>query len=98
MSLTAWVPTNEAASELIVSGDAILRGNTGPYLYAVRTMQPDAPPVAMPVPVDVLCPVNGRVAVRAPQLQEGDLVVIEGNERLFPSTPVNPIPGTDAGG
>jgi multidrug efflux pump subunit AcrA (membrane-fusion protein) len=43
------------------------------------------------VPVEVLFYTGERVAVRAGRLEPGELVVVEGNERLYPSAPVAPI-------
>ncbi len=92
MSVTAWVPTGESASRATVSGDAVLRSETGAYVYAARSTSEEGPAMAAVVPVRVLFPLGGRVVVEAPGLGEGDLVVVEGNERLFPMAPIIPLP------
>jgi RND family efflux transporter MFP subunit len=97
MSLTAIVPTGVKALYTTVSRDAILRGETGPYLYVARPTAPGAPASALFLPVEVLFPSDDRVAVRAPGLTPGDLVVVEGNERLFPSAPLLLV-GDERGG
>ena len=52
--------------------------------------------VTMPAAVTVLFPEGDRFVVRSPELKEGDQVVVEGNERLFPSMPVTPVPVDEA--
>jgi RND family efflux transporter MFP subunit len=90
MSLSAWVPTAETASHLTIAEDAILRNETGPYVYVAMPGAAGAPHTAMPVPVEILFHADGRAVVRADRLTEGALAVVEGNERLFPSAPVAP--------
>lgn len=99
MSVTANVPTGARAGYLTVARDAILRGETGAFIYVAKPTAPDAPPTAAFQPVEVLFRHGDRAAVRAPGLAAGDLVVVEGNERLFPSAPLLPQPiGGDEGG
>ncbi len=89
MSLRAWVPTDSGELRVLVHRDAILRNDAGPFVFVARTMG-DGPPQAVPQQVRVLFPVGQFMAVEAGVLQEGDLVVIEGNERLFPMAPISP--------
>lgn len=91
MSLTAEVPTGRLAQHLTVARDGVLRGEIGPYVYVARGGGEGAPATAQSVPIEVLFYTGERVAVRAPRLAEGDLVVVEGNERLYPTAPVQPI-------
>ncbi len=84
MSLSAWVPTSGRSDELTLSSDAVLRNDIGAYVYVARGGQ------ATPVNVRVRFPVDDRVVVESSALQPGDLVVVEGNERLFPGAPVIP--------
>ncbi len=92
MSLTAWVPTGKTAKRLTVDKDAVLRNETGTaYVYVARRQGPQSsstPAVATPVNIKELFPVGRRVVVESRNLQDGDLVVIEGNERLFPGMPI----------
>jgi membrane fusion protein (multidrug efflux system) len=83
MSLTAVVPTGETGPALTISEDAILRNAAGEYVYY------DAGGTAQVAPVVRLFKTGGRVAVRSPVLQPGMLVVIEGNERLYPTAGLN---------
>jgi membrane fusion protein (multidrug efflux system) len=96
MSAMAWVPTGEMSDQLVISKDAVLRNEAGPYVYVAR-VQPDSGSVAVPTPVTVLFAAGVHVAVRAGGLQEGDLVIVEGNERLFPMMPVRPVRSTSRG-
>jgi RND family efflux transporter MFP subunit len=92
MSVTAFVPTGAEAEFSTVSRDAILRGPTGPYVYAVAGGGEGKPASAALVPVEVLFSVGDRAAVRARDLAAGASVVVEGNERLFPGAPILPAP------
>ncbi len=90
MSIAAAVPTGTEATHLTVNPDAILRSEIGPYLFVARSAGPSGPAQAMPATVEVLFTQGGRVAVRSAALREGDAVIIEGNEQLFPGMPVAP--------
>lgn len=91
MSVTAFVPDGDASDVVLVPKDAILRGETGPFVFAVRDG------MAMPVNVRTLFPVGTRYAVTPGGLAAGDSVVVEGNERLFPMSPVEPVAGGKGG-
>lgn len=94
MSVTAWVPTGVKGDFLTVPRDALLRNDAGYFVYVA---QPSADGhVATPAPVTVLFEVDSRAVVRG-AVQPGDLVVVEGNERLFPMTPVAPFQGDGDG-
>lgn len=94
MSLTAMIPTADRAEFTTIHKDAILRDDAGTFVYAaMRTGGPDAPPSAMPVRVEVLFATADRLAVRAPQLRPGVDVLVEGNERVFPTQPLNIMNG-----
>lgn len=97
MSITAWVPGGKMEEHLTVHRDAILRGPTGTYVYAVRGGG-EGPASAVPANVDVLFEFADRAAVASRQLRAGDQVVIEGNERLFPGAPVLPTNSPAAAG
>jgi RND family efflux transporter MFP subunit len=90
MSVTAMVPTGDNAERLTISRDAVLRGPTGAFVYVARQTAPDAPLSALPADVDVLFGFRDRYVVKSASLAPGDLVITEGNERLFPSAPVIP--------
>lgn len=91
MSLTAWVPTGDLAERMTVPRDAVVRNDTGMVVYVVRSASPDGPALAMPAAVRVLFGWGKRFVVQAASLIDGDMVVVEGNERLPPNTPVLPI-------
>jgi RND family efflux transporter MFP subunit len=91
MSVTAWVPTGAQAERLTVPRGAIMRSDAGAFVYAVRALSPDAPPSAVPAHVHVLFSHKDRLVVRSNELAAGDQVVVEGNERLFPMMPVQPV-------
>ena len=93
MSVTAWIPTGATAEYLTVSKNAVLRNDVGPFVYVARASDeaPGGPASAVAVRVLELFPVAERVAVNSAGLKPGDLVVVEGNERLFPMAPIIPI-------
>jgi len=91
MSVTGWVPTGRPDQYLTVPRNAILRNQVGPYVFQAQTTG-EGPAVAQPVQIDILFEVGDRVAVPAGQLAPGDLVVVEGNERLFPRMPISFTP------
>ena len=71
--------------------DALLRNQAGFYVYVARGTA-GGPAHAAPVPVIVVFETPHGVAVTASGLADGDLVVVEGNERLFPMMPIAPAP------
>jgi membrane fusion protein (multidrug efflux system) len=85
MSITAWTPTDVRGEHLTVSKNAVLRNDSGEFAYVVRDG------VAMPARLRVLFPASDRYVVQSAELAAGDQVVVEGNERLFPTAPVSVI-------
>lgn len=87
MSLSAWVPTGTPGEFVTVSKDAIVRTATGEVVYY------SSDGVSAVVPVTRLFAVGDRVAVRSAArsnvLRDGMMVVVDGNERLFPGQPLN---------
>ena len=53
-------------------------------------MAPDGPALAVVARVRVLFPHGDRWVIESDELREGEAVVVEGNERLFPMSPVAP--------
>jgi RND family efflux transporter MFP subunit len=97
MSVTAYLPTGQLTEELTVSKDAVLRNEAGAYVYVARGGgEGGAPASAVPVTVRVQFPVGDRMVIASRDIKAGDLVVVEGNERLFPMMPV--IPHVKEGG
>lgn len=85
IALTAYVPAGAQAPRLLVPKDAVLRGESGPFVYAVRDG------IAVPVNVRIAFPAGPNVALEPGALAAGAKVVVEGNERLMPMSPVAPI-------
>ncbi|HZW08544.1 MAG TPA: efflux RND transporter periplasmic adaptor subunit [Phycisphaerales bacterium] len=103
-SVVGWVPTGTSGAHLIVPVDAIMRSDTGSYVYVARQIG-EGSPQAMPANVSVLFELPGRVVIDAGGVQAGDRVVVEGNERLYPTAPLaptgaegGPAPGTEGAG
>lgn len=82
MAVVGRVPTGETQQALTVDKDAILRGETGPYVYI------DGGGVAAIAPVQIEYAIGQRVVVQSPVLKPGTKVVVEGNERMFPGQPL----------
>lgn len=91
MSVRARVPGGPLTEHLTVPLDAILRNDVGLFVYVARPSAPEAPPVAVPVQVEKLFTQGGRLAVRSAALRAGELVVVEGNERLHPGALLAPL-------
>lgn len=95
MSATAFVPLGEPRAWITLPKDAVLFRETGPIAWVLRGA-PDGPRMAMPLPVDLAFPLGDRWAIHAGGLAAGDEVVVEGNERLMPMSPVMPLPAAGA--
>jgi multidrug efflux pump subunit AcrA (membrane-fusion protein) len=80
------IPAGEPS--LAVPTDALIQTETGYLVYVVRDG------LAAMVPVVPGITESGTVAVRG-TLQEGESVVVRGNERLFPETPVQIVTGEE---
>ena len=90
-SVHASVPIGKPEKRLVVSSDAVLKNYAGTHVF-VPDRSGSGPPVAKSVPVEVLFERDGQAVLAAGALKPGDEVIIEGNERLFPGTPLNPQP------
>ena len=104
MSVNSWVPLGEKTEQLTVPRDAVIQDATGAYVFRVvnpsasPAAQPAANqgngnaapalPTAERIPVTILFAQGDRVAITSSQLATGDEVIVEGNERLFPNSPV----------
>ena len=89
MSISGIIPLGKASPRLVVAKDAVLR--RGKSSLVARIGEGD---ISELVPVNVLFTVNQRFAVEPVTpggLEAGQDVVVEGNERLFPGTPVTPM-------
>ncbi len=85
MSLTAMVPTGSKSKLLTVSKDAILRNAAGEYVYYNNNG------AAALAPITRLFSVGSRVVIRSPMIRPGVQVVVEGNERMYPTQPMKII-------
>ena len=79
MSVTGWVPTSQKGEHVTVTRDAILRGDTGSYVYTVIDAPGGGGKVASPMPVEILFGVGDRAVLRPGGLQPGMLIVREGS-------------------
>ena len=86
MSLSAEVPTAVKQKQLLIPSDAIQRNGASYFVYKVIPGQKGTS--AMPVMVQVLFKHGSETAVISPMISEGDDIIVEGNERLFPMMPV----------
>lgn len=97
MSVTASIPTGELAQRLTVPADAVLRDRGGFFVYKAQPTTAGGR-LARPVSVQVLYAMQDRLAVDSPDLAKGDLVVVEGNERLRPMSPIEIVVESADGG
>lgn len=87
MSVTAWVPAGPSESRTTVPKDAVVRSAVGAHVFVAEPTD-DGGHVATWTSVRVLFTTDDRVALAEGSLQPGQLVVIEGNERLRPDSPL----------
>lgn len=99
MSVVGLVPTGTTEPTLTISKDAVRRDDAGEFVFFVEGGS------AAVARIETLFAVGDRLAVRSPRLEDGSRVVVRGNERLVPGTPVAvegdpppPAPGAPAGG
>jgi RND family efflux transporter MFP subunit len=90
MSATGLVPTGSSGGALTVHKDAILRHDAGTYVYFAQQTS-EGGSVAAVAPVQVLFAAGDRVAVRSARLTGGEQIVIEGNERMYPTQPLEVV-------
>lgn len=90
MSATAYVPLGEPQPWLTIPKDAVLFRGSGATVWVVRPGR-DGVPSAVPMPIEAAFPLGDRWAIERGGLAVGDEVVVEGNERLMPMTPVAPV-------
>jgi len=90
MSATAYVPLGEPRPWLVVPKDAVLFREGGATVWTVRPGREGAPS-AVPAPVEMAFPLGDRWAIERGGVRAGDEVVVEGNERLMPMSPVAPV-------
>ncbi|MCH7602557.1 MAG: efflux RND transporter periplasmic adaptor subunit [Planctomycetes bacterium] len=88
MSVTGWAPTGATGEHLTIAKDALMKNPTGYHVYVVRKGR-DGGLVALPATVFITFDIGQRLAVTSRQLAPGDRIVVEGNERLFPTAPVS---------
>jgi RND family efflux transporter MFP subunit len=88
-SVRASVPLGEPIPRLVVPSDAVLVSYAGSHVFVPKAGG-DGPPLAQRVAVEVLFERGGEAILADGELNEGDPVIVEGNERLFPGTPLAP--------
>lgn len=101
MRVTGSVPSGELEPHILLPKDAILRDDAGTFVYAAIPGPPASAPTgnnsgpptptfqALPMRVEIIFATGSRVAIRSASISPGMFVVIEGNERLFPTQPLN---------
>ncbi len=85
MTAVAWIPTGDSRIALTISKDAILRSETGPYVYVVRGTS------VFPAYISIDSAASPTRLAITGDLLPGDAVVTEGNERLYPSAAISII-------
>ena len=105
MSVTAFVPTGSVEPVLTIHKDAVLRDDAGLFAFmAVPNSDPNNPMVtgqAIPARLSRLFAAGDRVAIRPGQIRPGAWLLVEGNERVFPTQPLmvqDPPAGTPFAG
>ena len=94
MSVVAELPGGTPRAMLRVPIDAIVNDAGGSFVYKVST-PPNGPAIAMPITIRVAFRRDGYAFCDPDGLQGGDQLVTEGNERLRPMMPIQPIPARE---
>lgn len=88
MSAMGLTPTGVTEPTLTVHKDAMLRDDAGEFVYFAVPGEGGSY-MGAPARVTRLFAAGDRVAIRAGALPPGAMVVVEGNERMFPMQPLN---------
>ncbi|TWT66831.1 Multidrug resistance protein MdtA precursor [Posidoniimonas polymericola] len=82
------LPTGGAVQAVMAPKDGVIHGGVTPMLYAIDGATPVGQAAAVrPVPVELGVAEGGLIQVTG-QLKQGDLVIVQGNERLRPGQEV----------
>jgi RND family efflux transporter MFP subunit len=92
MSVGAWIPTSNEAEHLTVPKSAVVRSGRDAYVYRTAA-NAEGSATAAKTPIKVLFDWHNRVVVTADELQAGDRVIVEGNERIRPGSELALISG-----
>ena len=90
MSISADIPVGQVKEHLVVPKNAVIRRGTDALVVTI-----DAQNIAGFAPVRVLFATADGFAIESlvpGGLNAGDTIIVEGNERIFPGTPVAPTP------
>jgi multidrug efflux pump subunit AcrA (membrane-fusion protein) len=85
MSAEVEIPTAHPQKMLMVPRAALLQNSNAPSVYTIKDG------IAMPAPIKILARIGDRIGLESIQLESGMPVVVDGNDRLKPSQPVNII-------
>lgn len=91
LSLEAEIPYGKKEQTLTTNNNAILKNDTGNFVYKVIPGQ--AGKMVLPMKVQILFRGVERSAIMSPAIRKGDQLVSEGAQRLFPMTPVRILEG-----
>ncbi|UUO09157.1 efflux RND transporter periplasmic adaptor subunit [Blastopirellula sp. J2-11] len=86
MSVDAWLPIGPEQDDLTIPKDAVVRSGGSTFIY--KAVAGDEGTTAVRQPIQVKFETGHWVVIDAPGLTPGDMVIIEGNERLLPGTPL----------
>lgn len=87
----ATLSFDQMFSSTAVNKDALIRQGSQMMVYTIQEGK------AAPVPVTVSATVGGMVAVSGPGVAPGMVVIVRGNERVFPGAPVRTADATPPG-
>ncbi|MDA0838503.1 MAG: efflux RND transporter periplasmic adaptor subunit [Planctomycetota bacterium] len=96
MTSMAWLPTGETKEQTTISRDAVLWNDQGPFVVVARKEKGGTPVNAEFIPISILFYKSDRVIIQSLKISDGDLIVVEGNERLVPGTPLRITSSSEA--
>jgi RND family efflux transporter MFP subunit len=86
MKTSVNLPSKKERKSLVVHRDAVIKKFGQDVVFV------DMDSKAMMVPVKVVGFKGNQTAIESPKLKSGAMVVVKGNERIFPNTPIKAIP------
>ena len=83
LSVTAYIPINKEAKYSLIPRDAIIERSGSKFFYTIKDNK------AVPVPIETAFFYKGYGLVKNPDIVDGMIAIVDGNERLRPGQPIN---------
>jgi len=88
MSVSAAIPISKKKDYLVIPADAVMRDSGGQFAYKISKGR-DGSDIAIAISLREFFAVGDSLYIESVDLKKGDQIVVEGNERLRPMSPVS---------